>query len=152
MGQTFRSTVGWRRSESKNHRRSITSKRKRTMSNRPPFLDLLTETAVLTGTILRNRITGPANIAKVIEATGQFYKSRSITFNERVKDCEIIMYEAVLINECELRAVVTLSSTPDGKISHVSVMHSPIESVIWLSKEMGNRLSGEFAGGTFLGT
>jgi hypothetical protein len=120
------------------------------MSNRPPFLDALTDDAILTPTVLRDHVAGTDAITKVIETAGTFYASLDRTFHEQVKNKEFMEYDAVLTGGHKLHGLITLTKTADGKVSHISVTHSPIETVIWLSKEMGKKLSRDLGPDAFL--
>ena len=45
------------------------------MSNRPPFLDALAGDAVITGSALKNGMTGKDAVIKVVETAGSLYAS-----------------------------------------------------------------------------
>ena len=120
------------------------------MSNRPPFLDALAGDAVITGSALKNGMTGKDAVIKVVETAGSLYASMEPSFHEQVKNKEFMEYDAVLTGGHNLHGVVTLTKNAEGKISHVSVTQSPIEAVIWLSTEMGKRLSKDLGPDVFL--
>ena len=120
------------------------------MANRPAWLDLLNDDAVMTASVLRDRITGPSRIAKVVETVGILYVSMERTFYEAIKSKEFIEYDAVLTSGHKLHGLIALTKTADGRISQISITQSPIEAVVWLSRELGKRLTDELGPNTFL--
>ena len=120
------------------------------MRNRPPFLDALADDAVIAGSVLKKGMTGKDAVIRVVETAGSLYVSLEPSFHEQVKNKEFMEYDAVLIGGRNLHGVVTLTKNAEGKISHVSVTQSPIDAVIWLSKEMGKTLSKDLGPDVFL--
>jgi hypothetical protein len=120
------------------------------MSNRPAFLDALADDAVITGSALKKGVTGKSAVVKVVETAGSLYASMTPTFHEQIKNKEFMEYDAILTEGYNLHGVVTLTKNAEGQISHVSVTQSPFDAVVWLSREMGKRLSKDFGPDFFL--
>lgn len=122
------------------------------MSNnlRPAFLDALAEDVVLTSTFLKRSITGRADTIKIVETVGSYYTSLSRSFHESVGNREFIEYDAELTGGLKLHGLISIIKNDEGAVSQLSVTQSPIESVIWLSTELGKRLSQDYGDDVFL--
>lgn len=122
------------------------------MSNhlRPAFLDALAEDVVLTSTFLKRSITGRADTIKIVETVGTYYTSLSRSFHESIGNREFIAYDAELTGGLKLQGIISIIKNDDGAVSQLSVTQSPIESVIWLSMELGKRLSKDYGDDVFL--
>ena len=84
------------------------------MSNHPPFLDALTDDAVMSATVLKDHVAGKNAITKVIETAGTFYASADRTFHEQVKNKEFMEYDTVLTEGHKLHGLITLTKMADG--------------------------------------
>jgi hypothetical protein len=117
---------------------------------RHPFLDDLTEDAVLTSTLLRRPVSGRDNIKKIIAAVGELYQSQTPKFFGRVESRALLQYEAVLVDGPTIHGVAVIEHRPDGSVPRVSVTFEPIDSAMHLSGRLGPMLKADIGEGYFL--
>ena len=119
-------------------------------SGRHPFLDDLTEDAVLTSTLLRRRVLGRENIKIVIAAVGRLYKTQTPKFFGTFENRNLLQYEAVLVDGHAIRGVAVIEHDPDGSVPRVSVTFEPIDSAMHLSGRLAEILQHDIGEGFFL--
>ncbi|CAM4179132.1 hypothetical protein FHS16_000050 [Paenibacillus endophyticus] len=119
-------------------------------NNRPAFLDLLADDVILTSTFLKGSIAGRASVIHIIQTVVSYYTSLSRSFHDSLDNREFIEYDAELLGGLALHGMIAMTKNDDGMISRLSVTQSPIESVLWLSTELGKKLSTDYGNDVFL--
>jgi hypothetical protein len=118
-------------------------------SGRHPFLDDLTEDAVLSSTLLRRPMSGRENIKSVIAAVGALYQTQTPKFFGTIENRALLQYEAVLVDGQAIRGVAVIEHNSDGSVPRVSVTFEPLDSAMHLSERLGSMLQEEFGDGFF---
>jgi hypothetical protein len=117
---------------------------------RHPFLDDLTEEAVLDATVLRGPLTGREAIRRAVEAVGTFYASQTPRSLQVAGGRLFLEYDAVLTSGEALHATVIAERAADGSVPRVSVRMSPLGAVLTLAAGLRDALSAQLPAGLFL--
>ena len=117
---------------------------------RHPFLDDLTEEAVLDATVLRGPLTGREAIRLAVSTVGTFYAAQTPRFLQVADRRLFLEYDAVLGSGESLRATVIVDRNADGSVPRVSVRMSPLGAVLALAAQLRDALSTQWPARLFL--
>ena len=119
-------------------------------NGRHPFLDDLTEDAVLSSTLLRQPVSGRERIKSVIAAVGALYQTQTPRFLGAVENRTLLQYDAVLVDGFAIRGVAVIERDENGNVPRVSVTFEPLDAAMHLSQKLGPVLREDIGDGFFL--
>ncbi|MBN3836070.1 hypothetical protein [Burkholderia sp. Ac-20344] len=119
-------------------------------SGRHPFLDDLTEDAILSSTLLRQPVSGRERIKSVIAAVGALYQTQTPTFLGVVESRTLLQYDAVLVDGIAIRGTAVIQRDEGGNVPRVSVTFEPLDAAMHLSRQLDSVLREDIGDGFFL--
>lgn len=100
----------------------------------PAWLDNLSPDVVMTASILPKPVVGPDAVRKVIRTGGSMYVTQTFTFKGEAAGRDIVEFDAKLRTGEAIHCIVSLAKDDQGVITHITLGHSPLESVLALAE------------------